>query len=82
MRWANIVLALAVFTVIVRYDRPGSVHGEVRWCVDAKSPRDAARHARLIAKDELKVGYEIRTVTVRDDRCWWLPGDEKGEWKF
>ncbi len=81
-KYWNIIAALLVFTVIFRYDRPGSVYGESKWCVEAKSPKAAAAHARSIAAKELRPGYRAVSVTVVDDKCFWMPGDAPAKWDF
>jgi len=83
MRAAILRLAwLLVFTVIVRYERPGHVFGVLQLCVDAATPTSAARVGRTIARSELKQGVTLRSVVVRADGCFWMPGDAPGEYRF
>lgn len=81
-RLRHLLVALLVFTVIVRYERPGAIYGELRMCFDAKTPAAAAAMARRVARRELQPGLRWRGITVRDDRCYWMPSDDPGEWTF
>ncbi len=92
-RMTHYLCAFLVFTVIVRYERPGAVYGELKVCFDARSPGDAAAHARSTSATEIMPGYTILGLTVIEDGCYWLPevpapyndpayATPRGTWEF
>jgi len=80
--WATRLVALLVFTIIIRYERPGHTFGALTLCVDVATMREAEAAGRCLAAKELKPGIRLDTITVRDDRCWWMPGDAPGEYIY